>query len=488
MGDASVSQLPLTSVLGLCSAFLSARVVLVLDQFEEFFRYQATRDDYGNTLAELADALTSTALTATFVLSMREDHALDLSTLGSLVPSLFANFYRLERLTPQQAREALEGPLAIVGGSYQNGLVDQILADIADPEQVAELTTLLASQQGRPCIDPPLIQIVCEQLWSIAGKRTDRNILVSDYKIRGRAAGLVPSFFRSKMTAFGFMEKRILSRVFDMLVVPGAKLAMPLRLLAKRSGASERRLAPILNHLQRVWVLRMHVVYRASTSDDALQTGREEDQDEYFELYHDLFVKEIGRWNTDFKMALFGLQVLAWGLAAVASAVAYVGYRNAVRHHLEIGPRDEITVYRGDLGIPDVFSQRAFVKETSLRKGDLAPIHQEAKPVDFRRPHQRARGLGGGAEGNWRPARVGRAGQGADNCGQHDRWIGRRSSSRSRLKGSPCPVSRTPLVGSFHNALAGMPGAFFSSPRSGTLEPPTPRARSRPTWTTRARR
>ena len=221
MGDASVSQLPLTSVLGLCSAFLSARVVLVLDQFEEFFRYQATRDDYGNTLAELADALTSTALTATFVLSMREDHALDLSTLGSLVPSLFANFYRLERLTPQQAREALEGPLAIVGGSDQNGLVDQILADIADPEQVAELTTLLASQQGRPCIDPPLIQIVCEQLWSIAGKRTDRNILVSDYKIRGRAAGLVRSFFRSKMTAFGFMEKRILSRVFDMLVVPG---------------------------------------------------------------------------------------------------------------------------------------------------------------------------------------------------------------------------------------------------------------------------
>ena len=127
----------------------------------------------------------------------------------------------------------------------------------------------------------------------------------------------------------------------------------------------------------------MHVVYRASTSDDASQTGREEDQDEYFELYHDLFVKEIGRWNTDFKMALFGLQVLAWGLAAVASAVAYVGYRNAVRHHLEIGPRDQITVYRGDLGIPDLFSQRAFVKETSLRKGDLAPIHQEAKPVDF---------------------------------------------------------------------------------------------------------
>ncbi len=72
--------------------------MIILDQFEEFFLYRRYADGFDAFIKELADSLNDIQTPAVFVISMREDYALELNAFKDhLPPPLFENFFRLER-------------------------------------------------------------------------------------------------------------------------------------------------------------------------------------------------------------------------------------------------------------------------------------------------------------------------------------------------------------------------------------------------------
>ncbi len=110
----------LRDFLQFCTLFTRPPLVLVLDQFEEFFQYQRARSTLHTFLQQLAAVLLDRTLPVAVVIAMREDFALELNALKPYVPTLlFENFYRLEKLEHASAADAIVKPVAQLGFQYE---------------------------------------------------------------------------------------------------------------------------------------------------------------------------------------------------------------------------------------------------------------------------------------------------------------------------------------------------------------------------------
>jgi hypothetical protein len=90
-------------------------LLLVFDQFEEYFQYHPGEQE-GERLsgfaAELVRIVNDPGLAVNVLLSIREDAWASLDRFEGHIPSLFANYLRVDHLDLQAAREAIEGPIA----------------------------------------------------------------------------------------------------------------------------------------------------------------------------------------------------------------------------------------------------------------------------------------------------------------------------------------------------------------------------------------
>ncbi len=121
-----------------CADYSSDPLVLILDQFEEFFRYHSKRPAFFSFIDQLAEVMTDPKLPVAVVLSMREDFLAELSIFRGQVPELFSNYYRLRKLSWHQAREAIVKPVEqeAFGFQYEEELLDVLLRDLARQDHV----------------------------------------------------------------------------------------------------------------------------------------------------------------------------------------------------------------------------------------------------------------------------------------------------------------------------------------------------------------
>lgn len=113
-------------------------IILVLDQFEEFFiRFRDRPDARWELVRALADALADTSLDGRVLFSLREDYLAELDELRERLPDLFTNEYRLRPLTAFGARQAISRALQHHGVRYEQrlltGLVDALQEYGYDP-------------------------------------------------------------------------------------------------------------------------------------------------------------------------------------------------------------------------------------------------------------------------------------------------------------------------------------------------------------------
>ncbi len=167
-------------------------VVLVFDQFEEYFQQPpALRREFEDQLAELLYteipqsvldnsldctdeqmALLLRPLDVRVVFSIRADRLSELDSMKTRLPAILQKRYELRALSREQAREAIEKPADQVGDfvsprfTYAPEALDQILRDLLRSNQ--------AQQSG---VEAFQLQIVCDHLDSrvAAGQVPDRD-------------------------------------------------------------------------------------------------------------------------------------------------------------------------------------------------------------------------------------------------------------------------------------------------------------------------
>src|SRR5262249_12306580 len=86
-------------------------LLLVLDQFEEYFLYHGDKPWAGSFAAELAEALRRRDTPVNVLLSIREDSLALLDRFEGRVPGLLDNLIRIDHLDRVGARAAIERPL-----------------------------------------------------------------------------------------------------------------------------------------------------------------------------------------------------------------------------------------------------------------------------------------------------------------------------------------------------------------------------------------
>src|SRR3954447_23169697 len=128
------------------AAHIDGDVLVILDQFEEYFMYHPGEDGDGTFAVEFARAVNRRDLRASFLVSMREDSIAKLDFFKGRIPNLFDNYLRIDRLDRTQAREAVVRPIEQFNRqvpshapmSIEPALVDAVLNEVRANAQMHE--------------------------------------------------------------------------------------------------------------------------------------------------------------------------------------------------------------------------------------------------------------------------------------------------------------------------------------------------------------
>jgi len=152
----------------------NTNLLLLVDQFEEIFRY------YQQGAADQAAAFVSLLLNSSkhsniyIVLTMRSDFIGDCALFYDLPEVIDNGLFLTPRLTRDQLREAIEEPALVFGGEIDSTLVNKLLNDMSsDPDQL------------------PLLQHALMRMWTLANIDNTQYITLEHYeKIGGLSKAL----------------------------------------------------------------------------------------------------------------------------------------------------------------------------------------------------------------------------------------------------------------------------------------------------------
>ena len=247
----------------------TSRIVVMLDQFEEFF---LLLDEQGREafVDELGVLMEDDALPLQFVFVMREDMLAEMSRLKRAAPEIFHHEYRLGRLTPEQAAQAITGPAWRVGCRFEDTLVDRLLKDLSDENAV----------------DPPHLQIVCDTLYD---HRNTKNLITeSAYGQLGGAARILADYLARVLRRFSAADLSVVQQVLLALVSADERLIVVREAeLVARIQAGDRydagALVPLLGELVDARIVRR----------------RNQEGEGWLELAHECMIPEVSRWLTN---------------------------------------------------------------------------------------------------------------------------------------------------------------------------------------------
>jgi len=160
------------------------RVLIVVDQFEELFRYAGSDDDKvaGAQWREKAASFVQLLLqlhrrqsTAHVMITMRSDFIGDCAQFPKLPEAVSDVQFLVPSLTRMQREEAIRGPIRKAGGTIEPGLVERLLNDVG-----YELDQL------------PVLQHCLARTWGHAQARsTPPALTVDDYRFVGEMDGAI---------------------------------------------------------------------------------------------------------------------------------------------------------------------------------------------------------------------------------------------------------------------------------------------------------
>ena len=166
------------------------RLVIFLDQFEEFF-VRLGKEARVAFAEELAACLESD-LDLRFVLSLRDDYLARLHSLSARLPNdILLNRFCLENLSVEKAHLAITQPAQAFKLGYEDELLEMLLDDLEQEESVK----------------PPQLQIVCHKLYQnlvdsgkwVEGSGRSGRFTLESYKELGGAEGILSSYLNDAL-------------------------------------------------------------------------------------------------------------------------------------------------------------------------------------------------------------------------------------------------------------------------------------------------
>jgi phospholipase C len=293
--------LPLDDLLAAASALVRGDVLIVFDQFEEYFLYSLSDAATDAFEAQFAKAVNRDDVRAHFLLVMREDSLSKLDRFKGRIRNILGNTLRISHLTTEQAAEAIRGPLRVYNErvtpsdgevSIEPEAIDAILAQV----RTQNIDAGDAAGAGRidggrrdDRIETPFLQLVMTELWSAEigrGSRVLRRETFESERHLGGAAAIITRYVDTALE-LPADEQEICARVFRFLVTADqTKIALAPTVLASWSELAAAPIAAVMDKLARGQNHVLRTVEPAS--------GQQEPR---YELFHDVLGPAILSWR-----------------------------------------------------------------------------------------------------------------------------------------------------------------------------------------------
>lgn len=138
-------------------------VLLVLDQLEELFTSHPARHTQRAEFFRQLIACLDDHAHLSLVLALREDYLAQLDDYAGLMPDRLRARLRMERLGYAAALAAVEEPAWQAGRSFEAGVAESLVANLAGTEAGPEGS--LDTEAPGIYVEPVHLQIVCHRLW-----------------------------------------------------------------------------------------------------------------------------------------------------------------------------------------------------------------------------------------------------------------------------------------------------------------------------------
>jgi hypothetical protein len=390
---------------------VSGAVLVVLDQFEEFFLYRSATTGPGTFPFEFARAIGDPRLRVNFLISMRDDALARLEVFQGKIPRLFDNQIPLRHLDRAGAEAAIRMPLqqynkglpdAQPRWEIEDRLVEAVLQQTAagklaeSRSMAAAAETAAAGAHAGERIEAPYLQLVMTRLWQAqkesasrpgAGE-TPRMLKLETLTSLGSAETILRTHLDTAMDALPARDRETASRIFHHLVTPsGAKIALRAADLAQYSRLPLARVEPVLQTLAgEPRILR--AVRPASGSQE--HAG--------YEIYHDVLADAILDWKQRYRS---GRRVRQWvWVAAALAALTLASFVLALRNSRLAASRELASAARNnvqsDVGLAIILGLHALDKART-REAEEALYQAVLAGTDVRVNTSGAQAQSGGA-------------------------------------------------------------------------------------------
>ncbi len=297
---------------------LPGRLLIILDQFEEYFLYHPHEASLGSFAAEFPGIVNNPGLSVNVLISLREDALAKLDLFKSKLPNLFGNLLRIDHLNHGAAIDCIRKPIE----EFNRRLPAQVTKATVEPELIKEVLEQVkvgqinvgemaagdqeqkyksASESMR--VETPFLQLVMKRLWE-AESHPDGppKLRLETFNKLGGARTIVLEHLQRLMEALPESAKRVAAIIFGKLVTSGlTKLAYPVFELTdptKLDRAEElvdrQELEQLLAHLSSG---TNRILRRVAPS---LEQPESEDR---YEIFHDVLAPPILKWRRDYQQA-----------------------------------------------------------------------------------------------------------------------------------------------------------------------------------------
>ncbi|HST58618.1 MAG TPA: hypothetical protein VLK84_08020 [Longimicrobium sp.] len=252
--------LPLDEYLETCAARVGGAILLVFDQFEEYFMYNQASTASVGFEAELARAINRRLPNVRFLFCMREEGLSNLDRFRLRIPHVLGNLLRLEPLDNERAHRAVAEPLdtysrlrearGLPGMSIEPELVKELLSQEITFDQARRggVGTLpSARNQG---IQLPFLQLVLTRLWSVERSAGSSVLRAETLARMGGANAVVRSHLDAALHRLTPRQRRIAAQTFWYLVTPSlTKVAHTPQDLSTMTGYTHKDVKDVLGRL-----------------------------------------------------------------------------------------------------------------------------------------------------------------------------------------------------------------------------------------------
>jgi len=282
---------------------IRARLLIVLDQFEEYFLYHPLDGGEGSFAEDFPRAVNRTGLPAGFLVSIREDALAQLDRFKGDIPKLFDTYLRVSHLDVEAAREAILRPVEHYNDGVGDGgrrvviepaLVDAVLEQVRTGQVVLERVGRGAreggdgvAESGRDQVETPYLQLVMTRLWNEELAAGSRELRLATLTRLGGAQEIVRTHLDTALADLGDQREAV-ADIFHHLVTPsGTKIAHTARDLAEYSHHPEGEVDALLARLSSgdTWILR------------PVPPPRGDDGPPRYEIFHDVLAPAILDWR-----------------------------------------------------------------------------------------------------------------------------------------------------------------------------------------------